>query len=320
MPGRVAYADDRRRANLVGMERHLFVIAVLAMTACSGRLDSAASNVTSGASADGGGASSGDGGSGGGDGSQPGPYRITCSVYHRDVQSGQAQHVRESIVFTTDSPEEKAIELPGRGIPVHAKLAPAPDASDLVDLTITFPQSGLKREIRLARDVRPPYELFGEHGFSGLNYVTTPGSNVDVQFICEASARDEERPRPPTGPGSIGGPPPGRLPPPPPPVPFRLRCELSDGQSLLLEGATERSVTVGEHTFELALHDDRYEGRGFIVRAPGRIQQLYQLDPTRADVDLTRGPGGLTGRTVLEPLTDAGPTSSASIACGAAKD
>ena len=193
----------------------------------------------------------------------------------------------------------------------------------------------------------PPYELLGFHGFTGLNYIATPGSSVDVQFICEASLRNEERPKPLHA-GEPGEPP--REPPPPPPspvpAPFRVRCETTmvdpstatlDTDSFVLEGARQRTLTLGPHQLELRLFDAPYEARGFQVSIPGVVQQLFQLDRTKPVTDVTRGPGGLTGTTVVRSKAgdsdggdgdgdgDAGQTSDGgggdriiTVACGAA--
>jgi hypothetical protein len=289
----------------------------LILIACSGQLDSGSSAISSGAGSD----RDGDAGAGG----AQGPYRITCSVYHRDLGVGATEHARESFVFMTDEPSQREIVLSNDAIPVSAKLAPAPDAPDLVDLSISFPRSNMEQHFRVAREEMPPYDLIGSHGFSGLNYVATPGSSVDVQFICEASPRNEERPRPPPGPGDYPPSPP-EPPTPPPATPFRIRCETSvnegagdQNESFVLEGATERTLVLGGRTVELRLFDDLYEGRSFVVRFPERLQQLYQLDRTVPLRDATRGPGGLTGRTVLRSDDgDGGVAAAVSLACGAA--
>lgn len=38
----------------------------------------------------------------------------------------------------------------------------------------------------------PPCERIGNHGFTGQNYISTPNSNIDVQFVCEASVLNGE--------------------------------------------------------------------------------------------------------------------------------
>ncbi len=324
------------------MKRHSFALVVCGaaivgafacVVACNGRV--AGGGLGGGWPSDGNGHADGGGAASG----AAGPYRITCSVYHRDLGAGVTEHARTPIVFMTDEPTEKSVELPDDAIPVRAKLEPASDApTELVELTIAFPRSNLEQTFRLERDHMPPYELSGFHGFTGLNYVSTPGSSVDVQFVCEASPRDEERPKPLPGPGSVNEPPPQQ--PPPPPTPFRIRCETAVGEppnastdSFVLEGVSRRTVALGAHRAELHLQDDDYDGRSFVLRIPDVLQQLYQLDRTKPVTNTTRGPGGLTGKTIIRSsaadagtgdanASDAGGASDrvVSIACSAATD
>lgn len=233
------------------------------------------------------------------------PYRVTCSVYHRDLGAGVTEHAQKAIVLMTDQPSEVDLVIPEADIPVHAKLAPAADAPELVELTLAFPRSGLERRFLLSREEMPPYELIGSHGFTGLNYVTTPDSGVDVQFICEASPRDEERPKAPA-PSSGGSPTPEGL-----FSPFRLQCEVSVGEgpaatteTLPMTGPVKQAFNdIGGQRLAIELFDDPFEGRSFVVRFDDVVQQLYQLDRTQPIVDVTRGAGGLTGWTTVRPTT-----------------
>ena len=303
---------------------------VIALPGCNGRVTNEPASSGSPSQVGGG---RGDGGARGS--TATGPYRITCSIHHRDLGAGVTEHTRTPLVFMSDDAAEKSVELPGVGIPVRAKLTPVmEEQGELIDLTIAFPRSNLEQHFVLEKDRMPPYELIGGHGFTGLNYVSTPGTSVDVQFICEASPPDEERPKPPPGAGGDTSPEPEDL---PHATPFRIRCETIVGEGpgaqrdgFVLEGATERTLTVGGRRVELHLYDERFEGRSFVVRIPGVLQQLYQLDRTRPLANTTQGPGGLTGRTIVRPsaadagganaATDGGAVDTISLACGAARD
>jgi len=103
---------------------------------------------------------------------------------------------------------------------------------------------------------------------------------------------------------------------------------LTDG--FVLDGPTERTLTVGGRRVELHFYDDRFEGRSFVVRMPDVLQQLYQLDRTKPATNTTHGLGGLTGKTIVrsaaadgsigDAATDAGAGDMITVACGAARD
>jgi hypothetical protein len=83
-------------------------------------------------------------------------------------------------------------------------------------------------------------------------------------------------------------------------------------------------LNLGAHTLELYMYDGEYDGRSFVLRDENLTQQLYQLDRTRPLTDVTRGPGGLTGRTILrrDVLPDGGVDTATTVSfwCGAAPD
>jgi hypothetical protein len=243
--------------------------------------------------------------------SSVGPYRVTCSIYHRVMTASPLpEHERTSIVLRTDEPREASTTVSARAIPVHVALAPAADPAE-VAVTVRFPASNLQQQFTLPRDRKPAREFGGEHGFTGLNYVAA-GSDVDVQYICEASALDEARPKPPPDPSSFSAQPERA---PAPPTPARIRCEVAiEGgrpvvETVALEGpAKEVVVANGTIAVRLVLNDDGSEGRSLFLqvmadmapRLRGTIQQLFQLD--RA-VPLASYPSsavsGMTGRTTV---------------------
>lgn len=89
-----------------------------------------------------------------------GPYRITCSIYHGTPGSEPA---RTPIVFMTDTPAEKSVELASHAS-VKASLAVVHDAPDLVELSVELPFSLVEQHFRLAENEMPPYQL-GYQGF-----------------------------------------------------------------------------------------------------------------------------------------------------------
>src|SRR5678815_615115 len=100
----------------MSMKRRALAVVVLGMvvidfvgyaTGCNGHVDSA----STGANASDAATASADVDSS--DVSQPasadGPYRITCSVFHRDLNAGATEHQRTPIIFTTDKLETQSI-------------------------------------------------------------------------------------------------------------------------------------------------------------------------------------------------------------------
>lgn len=263
-------------------------------------------------------------------GSEPTPDRISCVFYHRDLgaDAGVTPSANGTQELASDirAPSDLRTTLDGTDIPVHLSVI---RESDLSDVVLEFPRSGLEQHYRLATNEAPPPTVAFDHGFSGLNYVTTPGSSVEVQYWCTRNADPLFVPPPPDG-GSAA------LPEPPlAPAPFRLQCTTAVGpqtDSFVLEGANDRSLELGDVQVEIRMISTPVEhARAVVLNVPGRLGQLFQLAESEPVANLTRDPGGLTGQIFVKPLSldggaeadggaDAGSNVTVGVWCGAAPD
>ena len=269
------------------------------------------------------------------------PYRLTCTFYHRDL-AVTTSFAQTQAIFQTDHPGSQSLDI-ALGITAKVTLVPAL-AADVV-LTVDLPSSRLTRAFELPDRVRPGFEFVGGEGFSGLNYVATPGSTIDTQFVCEASPSDEARPLPPSFGDASASP---VVPPPRPTAPARVRCDvtgsgaaLEQSQTITLDATAERTITMGagggvhlswvdgpppvdpgsgiERTLVLQLYE---AGRLDVAHPEAQgwsTQILFQLDPTAALTNPLRGAAGLTGTATLrgDASGDAGAAASVTVGCSA---
>lgn len=68
-------------------------------------------------------------------------------------------------------------------------------------------------------------------------------------------------------------------------------------RTVVFDGAGKHELRVGGQVIDVNMDDDDRDGRRLVLLAFG--EQVYQLDRSRPVADLTIGPGGLTGRTVV---------------------
>lgn len=266
----------------------------------------------------------------------PGPYRITCTFYARDLSVSPTPDFQEvQAIFHTDEPGDQSLDV-APGIPGSVSLAKAASAPDDVVLTIDLPASGLTRTFELSALTQPRFDLIGGEGFSGLNYVVTPNSTIDLQFSCEAGPYGEARPKPPAVGG--GGPARGA-----PPAPLAIRCDVAGAtghESVTLDRTVTRAVTTGTEAAVNLVYVDGPppvdpgfgDERTLVIQASRDVahpdtvwvtQVAYQLNPSRPLTNPLRGPAALTGTVSLRARemsgdaggTDAGALNAMTVGC-----
>lgn len=240
----------------------------------------------------------------------PAPYRLTCTFYTRDLSNQGAPpppFTQTQAIFYTDKPGTQTFPNLAKGISATVSLAAASDPNDVV-LSIDLPASGLTHTFELSAESRVDFDFVGNQGFSGLNYVTTPNSGIDLQYICESSPYDEARPKPQTF--VDAGADPGTT--TPAHSPLSIRCTVGS-QSLTFDHTLAQPQVVtegdaGKVTFSYvdgAPPDDPGFGdeRTLSFQIGTTTQLLYQMNPYAAFTPPLRGAAALTGTITANGLT-----------------
>jgi hypothetical protein len=111
---------------------------------------------------------------------------ITCHTAYRS-DGGRPIEREDTLVFT-DAGEQQ--ELSYQELALHGQYSSGElDGERALRLWVT--ESGesdpvLVQLYQLPLDSGPQNQFVGGHGFSGLIYVTDPGSRAELQFWCEA--------------------------------------------------------------------------------------------------------------------------------------